>query len=101
MNNLQDTGALIPFPDPVIFLKNPVRSRFVFQIGKFIIFQKKSPLRALFWPSGGCQTKNPPYLTTGRAVPQMIKYNNNDRHKDTKKTGVASLRARATTKFIA
>ena len=33
MNNHQDTGALIPFPDPVIFPKNPVRSRFVFQIG--------------------------------------------------------------------
>lgn len=42
MNNPQDTGALIPFPDPVIFLKNPVRSRFVFRIGNLSSFKRKA-----------------------------------------------------------
>ena len=41
MNNRQDTGALIPFPDFVIFPKNPVKSRFVFQIGNLSSFKEK------------------------------------------------------------
>ena len=42
MNNRQDTGTLPTFPDPVIFPKNPVKSRFVFQIGNLSSFKRKT-----------------------------------------------------------
>lgn len=52
MNNPQDTGALIPFPDPVIFPRNPVKSRFVFQIGNLSSFKRKARCGPYFGPPG-------------------------------------------------